>query len=395
MGLSDVSGHVLSLREFLTVRISLLMIFVAGLLATGCGGGRTSHPHYETTTYRHEAVSRDYRAALVEYAQGVARAGKLYRRDGKGKVRRLKPAHAKKLHLATLRAIHMTSDDKFRGAEVDILVAVKGRGRVPVSVIVDFEGNVTVERAKKAKQMGAGSISSFATRKGSRKWSETEKWNVVVGMARLSAAERKLLDGIPFIRHVRNKDASKGALYLQKNCKAEIRIYDRAFTADKWQFAGSAYRPIPSSSRTVIHEMGHAIHNRPGRLAFCRYEKFGRKVQARIDRYNARLTAARKKRQAGDAAWLKAENKAIDRAKAKLERLSDRALALSREGPVLAAYRKALGDKPAPTVYGESSIQESFAESFSLFRADPTALKRILPRVYRWFAKKGHLAALD
>jgi len=371
------------------------MGFAAVILASGCGGGRSGHPFYETTTYRHEAVSRDYRATLVAHADGLARAGKLRRRDGKGKVRRLKPGQVKTLSLATLRGIHMASDDKFFGAEVDLLVAVKGKGRVPVSVITDMQGNVIVERAKRVTKVGLSGPASFPTKKGSAKWSKTQKRNVALGLALLSPGELETLPRIPFVRHRRNKgDATKGALYVQKNCKAEIRIYDRAYKADKWQFVGSAYRPIPSSTRTVLHEIGHAIHNRPGRLAFCKYESFGRKVQARIERYNANLKAARKRRSPGDAKRLKAESEAIERDKAKLARLSNRALRLSKEGPVLAGYRKALAGKPAPTVYGESSIQESFAESFSLYRADPMALKRLLPRVHRWFANRGHLKAL-
>ena len=39
-------------------------------------------------------------------------------------------------------------------------------------------------------------------------------------------------------------------------------------------------------------------------------------------------------------------------------------------------------------------IAESFAESFALFKADPAALRRVNPEVYRWFAQGGHLKAL-
>jgi hypothetical protein len=60
-------------------------------------------------------------------------------------------------------------------------------------------------------------------------------------------------------------------------------------------------------------------------------------------------------------------------------------------GPVLEAYGKALGKASPPTVYGETSAKESFAESFSLYRADPAALKRLLPQVYDFFARGGHL----
>ena len=74
--------------------------------------------------------------------------------------------------------------------------------------------------------------------------------------------------------------------------------------------------------------------------------------------------------------------------------LADRAAELLAMGPVLAAYDAALDGAPAPTEYGESHIKESFAESFALFRADPEALERVLPRVHAWFQAGGHLRAL-
>jgi hypothetical protein len=41
------------------------------------------------------------------------------------------------------------------------------------------------------------------------------------------------------------------------------------------------------------------------------------------------------------------------------------------------------------------SLGESFAESFSLFRSDPAALRRLLPRVHAFFAAGEHLRAMD
>ncbi|MDF3823544.1 hypothetical protein P3G55_26970, partial [Leptospira sp. 96542] len=39
--------------------------------------------------------------------------------------------------------------------------------------------------------------------------------------------------------------------------------------------------------------------------------------------------------------------------------------------------------------------QESFAESYALFHADPKALLRARPAVYRWFASGGHVKAMN
>ena len=72
-------------------------------------------------------------------------------------------------------------------------------------------------------------------------------------------------------------------------------------------------------------------------------------------------------------------------------RLNHRYRRIQRRGPVIRAYRKALVGRRGPTRYGRTSIHESFAESFALYRGDPAALQRILPRVYRWFEQGGHL----
>lgn len=63
-------------------------------------------------------------------------------------------------------------------------------------------------------------------------------------------------------------------------------------------------------------------------------------------------------------------------------------------GPVLAVYGELDGSTRGPTPYGRTDIAESFAESFALFKADPTALRRVNPEVYRWFAQGRHLKAL-
>ena len=62
---------------------------------------------------------------------------------------------------------------------------------------------------------------------------------------------------------------------------------------------------------------------------------------------------------------------------------------------MLAAYRAARGPDKGPTPYGRSSLGESFAESFALYKADPGALRRIYPGLYEWFATGQHMQALQ
>ena len=123
----------------------------------------------------------------------------------------------------------------------------------------------------------------------------------------------------------KSKDKRKGAVYLQKGCEAEIRIYNRSFSIDRFQFVGEPSRPLPASARTVLHEVGHAIHNRPGRLAYCDFVSDQNAFKKRIDRYNRDLKhSAKKTRDRRLAARLQNESAALARVKKKLEKRADK-----------------------------------------------------------------------
>ena len=102
------------------------------------------------------------------------------------------------------------------------------------------------------------------------------------------------LKDLALVRYRKSKDKRKGAVYLQKGCEAEIRIYNRSFSIDRFQFVGEPSRPLPASARTVLHEVGHAIHNRPGRLAYRSFVSDQNAFKKRIDRYNSDLKRAKK-----------------------------------------------------------------------------------------------------
>jgi hypothetical protein len=56
--------------------------------------------------------------------------------------------------------------------------------------------------------------------------------------------------------------------------------------------------------------------------------------------------------------------------------------------------RWARSSRRGPTEYGETSIEEAFAEAFALFHADPAALARIDPGALAWFQKGEHLSSM-
>ena len=372
----------------------LIMLMVGATYLCACGGAQPTHPYYETTAIQHKPVHGKHRSALVSVVKGLAQKGQLSRRDAQGKTQRVSPAQVAKLNLGILRAIQIFATTERRGAEADLIIRVGKGKRIPVSITVDMKGHILFESAQRLKPAPDGKTWIPLFKNGNAKWTKAHRRALRIAMNQLSPAEAKVLKAMAIIRYKRSKDGRKGALYLQKNCTAEIRVYNRSFDADRWQFVGSAFQPLPSSTRTVLHEVGHAIHNRPSRTAFCQYEKKLKTLQSRIRTYNATVKKARRTRNRKLAAKLAGESKALERLKQEVKRQGELALKLAERGPVIDAYSRVIGGQSAPTAYGKSSIRESFAESFSLYRSDKAALKRLLPNVYRWFRNQGHLKAM-
>jgi hypothetical protein len=65
---------------------------------------------------------------------------------------------------------------------------------------------------------------------------------------------------------------------------------------------------------------------------------------------------------------------------------------ITHPGPIIEAFQRHRSFIQGPTIYGDTSIHESFAESYALFKLDPDALIRIDPKLYTWFTSNQHLA---
>ena len=359
---------------------------------TGCGGV-PPRLHYSTTVIQHQTVSKSDRRPLVAHAKEIAGDRLIRYRRGAGRYKTIKANRVSTLPLAALNAIYMLSDEKYHGAEMDLLIRQSGHGRVPVSIQIDLKGDIKIDlggkRRAKAKELSAAP----KFRAGKVAWTPKSQGIVTHAVSLLNEREAKVIHNIPFSRYKRGagKDKDKGAIYLQHGCGAEIRIFNGPFKSDAWRFAGEARSPRPASVRVVLHEIGHAIHNYPSRRASCIYLAAAKALSARIKKYNATVKRANRTRDPKLNRFLEQEGPRITREKAKVNRMSKRVSRLVKGGPVLAGYKRALGQKSAPTQYGENSLSESFAESYSLYRADPRALGRLLPKVLKWFRDGGHL----
>ena len=370
-----------------------LILLSAGLSACGTTPSRL---HYSTTAIGHTAVTKAQRSPLLARARAITKDHTLRFRRGAGRYKTIKRSALNALPLAALQAIHMVGHERFYGAEIDLLIKVKGRGSVPVSARIDLKGNLTLDMGGKHRARPKEVDVAPKFRKGKVKWTAKSQRVVVHAISLLPPAEARIVKNVPFSRHRAGKghNRDKGAIYIQRGCGAEVRVFNSSFKSDRLSFTGEARSPKPASARVVLHEIGHAIHNFPGRRASCAYVKAGDKLKARIKKYNRVVAKANATRDPALARFLKQEGPRIKRQQAKIDRMGKAAAALSEAGPVLAAYARVLGRSQAPTVYGESSIRESFAESFSLYRADPRALDRLLPAVLAWFKADGHLKAM-
>ena len=147
---------------------------------------------------------------------------------------------------------------------------------------------------------------------------------------------------------------------------------------------GVSERLYPITTMALLHEVGHAVHHAPGRRAQCAYLKAVKERNALAARANAARGA--------ENARLVAEVGALDK---ELKGLESKMKGGMKRGPVLSAYLKARGKGRGPTTYANTSEAESFAESFALHRADPKALRRVLPSVESWFKSNAHLKEMS
>lgn len=325
------------------------------------------------------------------------------------------------LPLPVLFAAQYVLQKKFRGLEVDLLTKTEAEGFTPVSAIHDLDGSVRIEmgpsfrdfvpadarpvdRTELAQRYGIGEIVD-----GEREWRPLELFALQQALSLLGKEELAVLRGVSFVRNRRAEEDHKGTsrqriwaqyrgrVALQGAAKKEprqIELFDTKIDKDELLFIGEPSQPYPMTTMALLHEIGHAVADYPRIVTV-------RPVLALIDErdqlvkewngllHRGKLTEERKTE--------------LDQRMAELKRLQEEALpalvairkSYDRDaGPIHADYRAARGPDKGPTRYGRTDIEESFAESFALAKADPSALRRIYPDLVEWFQTSGHLAAL-
>lgn len=383
------------------------LALAALLLVAGCGGGgkRGDGPYYGATILKQSDLSpAEFKALDQELPKRLGKTA-LLREDARGQT---SPVELGKLSAGAKIALYLALRSGEDGwAEIDVRIRLADDRRVPVSIRRGAKHTLIVREGDVGERLARGHGENLQARYGigplreaGVAWSPRAKEVLDLALDAVDERERKVIAGVPFIRQPRGEDPAHGAIYHQDGCKAEIFFYDGALKADADQFVGEPESPLPTSVRTLLHEIGHALHERPGRLLACDLERRQKAFNDRIADLNRRAAAFNRDQRkmaakAAKAAYadLQADQKALKKERDDLEDLADDLEADMKKGPVIAAYLKALGKASPPTAYAETSGRESFAESYSLYRTDPAALKRLLPKVYAFFEAGGHLPA--
>jgi hypothetical protein len=383
-----------------------LVVLGVGLLV-GCAAGPSGQGYYETTRFDAPPVKPGDRAALIHSVRGVLAGRALLVRTG----RRQASVQPEQLGLAALRAVFTMGDDAFWGAEADLRIAVAQQPAQSVTIRVDASRievelgrplrPLPVPRFDVSRRYNIGPL----VEQGAR-WSGSDRAVLAKALSALSASERKVLQGVPFFRSHGPPNSLKGGHYQVKGCEARLVLFDSGLATERRQFAGPASAPLPTSVRTVLHEVGHALHAAPGRRARCAHEGELARFRTQTTAHNARVAAVSARirrfnageRTPAESAAIQSEQASIGQERSGLDARhrvleADRARLDSTDdaGPVIAAYKRVWGDRPAPTPYGRESPSESFAEAFSLYRVDPDALRRLAPDVLAWFEQGRHL----
>ena len=372
-----------------------LKFLAAAIALLGCSSTfaevRLSGPHYNSTVVRHEPFSANQRSAIV--ADILSRLNGLVIEERSGNKNRRIETHSEGLMkepLALLGALRLTLHSASPGAEMDLMIRIKGKYPTPVQVIWNHRtlvleiGEETIFAPQKEGVIGLKFVN------GSGRWSAVEKAHVRHAIKRLGPAVITLLRDIPLRREKTKRVArvSKGGLYEQKGCFAQIKMYSTAFAGRHLRFAGTPSAPLSKTTSTILHEVAHAIHHTPSRVAYCELERRQKHFESKRIQFNR---AVRKQDVTGSASTLRKQQSWFEEERAALEALLQKANRLSAQGPILEAFSKQLGNRLGPTHYGASSVAESFAESFALYFSDRPALTRIWSDMTQWFDQQHYL----
>ena len=302
-----------------------------------------------------------------------------------------------------LVAIRAAATAPLKGVELDLRIATAARGIHFVTLVHELDGPLRVTdipATSLAPQAALPALSDAELRRrfgigrldgGAGRWSPRERQSLERALALLSDRELAQIRGLELRREIRPRRVLpvKGAcgLTVVEGTERWIELYDCAFRDDDIVFVGSPRAPERASVRLILHEIGHAIASAP-------VHDFNRALQELAD--DGKKTSAEYLETRAHA--LAADRRALDEIAVRLGKVAARLQALAKRlagvhatGPAVTAFGRVPGAASGITSYGRAGPAEAFAEAFSLFRADPEALRRVSPEALEFFQRGEHL----
>lgn len=305
---------------------------------------------------------------------------------------------------------------KMVGTEVDVLVPQTDGTSVPVTVTWDPSGVVTFESGPAVKSLFDATMTAEKIKAQFEtgefidldvKW-DAEAYSVVQqALATLTKDELALVKGLTYRRA--KSEGIHRAKYERGEESNWVTVYDGTFLFRNELFTGSPQAPRAEALIAMVHELGHALADARAReagklskAAAVEYKLHQPEADAIAAAYNEKAAALGPKPNAKGTAELKALDDKLTKVKAEndarfkeADRLVKQMLANDRAQqkgrPAEVAFGLVLNQKLSPTRYGKSKPSEHFAESFTLFRNDPAALRRISAAAADWFAAGTHV----
>lgn len=397
-------------------------LFAVSLLNQGaCGPPR---PYYAGYMFNAPLIEETDRSYLVRYLDRALRTGKAKRIDIQMPDAGIKSlfqsdadtANTDWLPLPVLYAAEFVLSTKRQGLELDLMARMGPEEFIPVTARYEVDGRVWLIMGKTlssltpkpeelpSQEQLKTQYGIAAIRDGNRAWKPYELHALERSLSLLSKDERNVIQGVHFVREARAKKGAKGLklneIWGQYHGPGRlqeprtINLFDVEPGTDTAQFIGEPDHPHPLPSMCILHEIGHAIADHPRAKMNEECHQQIEEAKKLIEQWNALKSAGQTESPEG----LVLGNKLIElkqkREEHDLRHERLRASYRRSEGPVHAAFLAVRGPDKGPTKYGRTDVEESFAESFSLYKADPEALRRIYPDVLDWFMSGGHIQAM-
>jgi len=317
----------------------------------------------DSEPYPHESFSDKQLARSLKKANRASGIEEILVRDERGETQAKKTRELPRVGLSALLRVHGLSPAK--DTVYRLLVPAEDDR---IAIVVTWEpprAVVEVGVALEPLHADQDAISVVVLDQDGAVW-DGAAWGLLAdALSRLTDVELKRIEGLrvvrmeappPGVRAQIEGDGRLVALYDQRDDQSSLILTNYAVQGNLGSFCGPAADPRPTSLHTVLHELGHAVHQ---------------------GRFRARLQEIR------------ALESAFPTPEGKTREAIGRHMALTKEhkseevSPVIAAW-KAQFDS-SPTEYGNTSAPEAFAEAFALYHLDPQALHRAMPDAHAWF----------